>query len=356
MAAPESGAVGPLLPPKSRNDGTKAMEYTVRDKYIPEDDHLAWHVFDHSDFEDRGPCSLCGDPLLVFSSVVTTTGDNGLETGICQACGYIRRTRNLRHSALMEHFQKTWLSEKTASMVPHSLVYQVVKPYMKDGRAKVLDVGCGLGGSLHPFFEEGHEVHGFEPSEHRCREAARHFPNITCEGAETFFSNNGSAFDVIYLNDVIQFIVDPFHVLEQAASSLTDGGLLLLKMGTFGHKLNFAHICHLAVIQNYLSSSTVQKYLAARGLELIHHESRPYVLVFRRTREERGARQGVESFSLAQVMDYKRRTLDVLPMRLIGCAKIRAGRRYISIERKRGKGSLPVQFVHNGREIPVIMK
>jgi 2-polyprenyl-3-methyl-5-hydroxy-6-metoxy-1,4-benzoquinol methylase len=96
-----------------------------------------------------------------------------------------------------------------------------VLPYILQGvdfinkKLRVLEIGCGEGGNLVPFLEEGYECYGVELSEEKYNNALTFFENNPLKSKLTLTNKNiydvtpdvlGGVFDIVFLRDVIEHI------------------------------------------------------------------------------------------------------------------------------------------------------
>jgi 2-polyprenyl-3-methyl-5-hydroxy-6-metoxy-1,4-benzoquinol methylase len=90
-------------------------------------------------------------------------------------------------------------------------------------RARVLDVGCGMGGMLIPFRFAGHVVAGCDYGE----EYARHGWNVGLDirvgGPETLAEEE--RFDLVILSHVLEHVTDPVKFLAGVAALVKPGGV-----------------------------------------------------------------------------------------------------------------------------------
>ena len=91
--------------------------------------------------------------------------------------------------------------------------------------ARVLDVGCGYGGTLAAFkaAAPGCDAVGIDLDAEMVRAGrARAGGTLELEAAD-FFEWEGSGFDLILMRDVLEHICEPERALRKAATMLTPG-------------------------------------------------------------------------------------------------------------------------------------
>ena len=102
--------------------------------------------------------------------------------------------------------------------------------YLPKTAKKVLDVGCGNGifGVLIKEVSNHAEVWGIELMQDEAEIAKRRLHKVLigpCEENIKHIPDN--YFDVIYFNDVLEHMVDPYSVLEKIKSKLTSNGIII---------------------------------------------------------------------------------------------------------------------------------
>lgn len=102
-------------------------------------------------------------------------------------------------------------------------------------RPRVLDIGCGYGGTIRAFAEAGYETLGLEIDPNLAEFARLNIERISNAQVmcADFVTENPTAlgtFDLIFCTDVIEHVSDPDHALKVAASILRPGGLLVLQI------------------------------------------------------------------------------------------------------------------------------
>jgi SAM-dependent methyltransferase len=108
-----------------------------------------------------------------------------------------------------------------------------VVPFIPDGIASLLDVGCGsggFGGILRGRFGPGLRLVGVEPMpEARALAEVAGFDQVV-PGYFPDAIEPGEAFDCIVFNDVLEHMVDPWSALRDAHRHLTPGGTVVASL------------------------------------------------------------------------------------------------------------------------------
>lgn len=101
--------------------------------------------------------------------------------------------------------------------------------YLPNNAKTVLDVGCGNGTFSNIIIEKTNaEVWGIELMEKEAEIACKHLHKVftgPCE--EHIISLPENYFEVIYFNDVLEHLVNPYQVLKDIKSKLTANGIII---------------------------------------------------------------------------------------------------------------------------------
>lgn len=117
-----------------------------------------------------------------------------------------------------------------------------VIPYIQQGMentigkgCRVLEIGCGEGGNLHPFLEMGCECYGVELSEGNYNNALKFFENDPLRDHLFLLNNNiydvtlnslGGAFDIVFLRDVIEHIREQKNFMKHLKKFVAPNGVI----------------------------------------------------------------------------------------------------------------------------------
>jgi SAM-dependent methyltransferase len=122
------------------------------------------------------------------------------------------------------------------SYTTERFVIPYISPYLNIGPGlKVLEIGCGEGGNLKPFLDEGCMVYGIDLSESKIANGKRFFathPNssgltLICEDIYNLPAP-GQPFDLIIMRDVIEHIHDQEKFMRYVKQFLNPKGLFFL--------------------------------------------------------------------------------------------------------------------------------
>lgn len=100
--------------------------------------------------------------------------------------------------------------------------------HVERSRARLLEVGSGLGYLTYALHRAGYDVRGVELSPVAVEDATRQFgPLYQCRDALAL-ADEGERFDVILLTEVIEHVADPALFVRQLATLLAPGGAILV--------------------------------------------------------------------------------------------------------------------------------
>lgn len=101
--------------------------------------------------------------------------------------------------------------------------------YLPENPKKIIDIGCGNGGFAAMLKEKtGAEAWGIEYMDDEAQIAKEKLDTVFSGKCEDFLDElpNGY-FDVIYFNDVLEHLVDPYMVLDKIKYKLTFNGVVI---------------------------------------------------------------------------------------------------------------------------------
>jgi SAM-dependent methyltransferase len=102
--------------------------------------------------------------------------------------------------------------------------------FHKEGPARVLDVGAGMGVFLSRFVDSCWDGVAVEPDPNACQHLRKFLPNILVYEGISSGVNYNTSFDLITLNRVLEHISDPVGVLASERDHLSDGGYIYLEL------------------------------------------------------------------------------------------------------------------------------
>ncbi len=106
--------------------------------------------------------------------------------------------------------------------------YEMLK-YLPENPGKIMDVGCGNGAFAKVVKEKtGAEVWGMEYVTREAAEAAKMLERVFAGRCEDNIDElPDSYFDLVYFNDVLEHLVDPYDVLARFRKKMAPGGIVV---------------------------------------------------------------------------------------------------------------------------------
>jgi len=301
--------------------------------------------------------------MVDFVYLLNNKNEKGLTTGVCGNCGYIKRTRNLSPHTLHEHFSNRWLNLRVKNDFKESgSVFNTLKPFIQNTELSVLDVGCGNGDQLITFEKNGFKTYGIEPSKSRSETAKKNLlsSEITNGFSENYLRNSQDLYDIIYIENVLQFVEDPFTLLKLASQKLKQGGLLYIKAQRF-EWAGFAMFSVISIIRSYLDLYSLKTTIEENNLNILKHSDFPFQLVFKKgdTLNEKTKKALASAKKTDDTLISKVASKDFLGFRslLSGSVEIKnksmnRSMKFKVIDRT---PSLPIE-IHTSEKLPIVLK
>jgi len=258
------------------------LNFEVKKWDISDTDHCWLEHLPINLYEEHTACKHCGTTMDVMTRVETTHGVCGLSLGGCFQCGHIQKTRAIRFDTLARHFHDRWLDNREhRDFIERQDVFKTLQPWLPE-TGRILEIGCGSGTNLITFAKNGYEVYGVDPSCSEIEIAKNRGIVNTCVGtAEGYLEEATEIFDVIFLYNVVQFLIDPFAILSRCIELLKDDGVLYLSSGNFW-SINIASSSHLGIIQNYPTLPTFQRWAKREGMVILGETKQPVSLLMKK--------------------------------------------------------------------------
>jgi len=146
----------------------------------------------------------------------------------------------------------------------------------------IADLGCGQGTLLHCLKSLGYtNIRGIDASPEQVRLARqRGLHDVACQDARTFLTDKTSAFDIVFLMDVLEHLDkrDVLDLLGQVRNALTSHGTLILHVpnaeGLFGMRVRYGDLTH----RNAFTQQSIAQALHACGFATVQcFEDKPVV-------------------------------------------------------------------------------
>ena len=279
---------------------------------------LSQKTYEHID------CVLCGNSE---TGLIAKKGQFGWPTyvSICKNCGLVflnpRWTKeDYNHFYATEYDQYYRFDEEEATereLRKSRIVWERLQRYASRPYKSALDIGCGLGWSLHYFSQQtpGLAIAGIEPSDY----CADHFVSriggeLVARDVDTdWHLANLGRFDLITFRQVLEHLMDPIATLQKVSQALSPQGILYVAVPDMMHPdgslPDFWYRC---VHTYYFSKSTLARVAAHAGLDpvIIQEENSELWAIFRRSKElQEPAKGSVYKVQLAALRRYKRKRL-----------------------------------------------
>ena len=343
------------------------MRVEVKNWSIKKNDHLWLENSKSGDYKYNDICDGCHSKMKEIARVTNFNSKLGLVTGLCPNCGYVKRINNLPEEWYAEHFAKRWLKGKNSDISDQQIlkednyVYNKLSKYLSNNsKSSVLDAGCGIGQRLLPFSKNGFKVFGFDPSEHRTKIASDIMENIEVNSAENYFRNNNEIFDAIYFFNVLQFVQDPFFVIREASKKLSDGGILFFSVGQFYNDGNYVQFSHFGVIRSFLTLYSLKSLFEELDLWPIEFSESPFEIVLRKGKKSSNSQKIFQNAEKICEKDFEkiiRKSLNFTRLNFLGKSTIKyQGREIVLKKHGKFKSILPVEFLYEGSETPILLK
>lgn len=207
---------------------------------------------------------------------------DGFQYVKCQNCEFVYLNPRLDKQSLFEFYNGPWVKVYNSrkfynknEMVEKKNIKDLmeINSIIKNG--KLLEIGCGDGHFLQMARDNyNYEVFGVELDSETSQYARikRGLINVKTEAFENIkFPEN--FFDVVYMNDVLEHLQNPFQIIEECQKILKPGGLIVINVpnvdGLIYKFVGEKHTCvfgfeHL----NFFSDKTLSFILAKIGFDV----------------------------------------------------------------------------------------
>ena len=192
----------------------------------------------------------------------------GLEDYFKGKRGYWQNKKILQDKTLQEQVEYSCYPEVQETLEKLHAELRNVRERHFPERAKVLDIGCGVGLFLSDF-PESFDLTGIDLSQELVSLARQRFPRVKFIIDDFFKIELAKKFDLIYAISVLQSVsrmnIEKFF--KKASNLLETGGILLV---AYPHALSFWDILYPDLSYMQYSSLLIEKF-ASRYLKIIKH-------------------------------------------------------------------------------------
>jgi 2-polyprenyl-3-methyl-5-hydroxy-6-metoxy-1,4-benzoquinol methylase len=182
-------------------------------------------------WEQLADCPICrrGDCVRDVATVADDA-PAGL-VAACTRCEHVFFRRRPTSAWFKRFYERDWDrghrdAAPATKLDSSSRVLDFCRPHLPTG-ARVFEIGAGLGTSLRAFHEAGYTVSSVEPSEHRARFVST-VMGLDCRASPIEQVAGSHDYDLVYVNHVLEHLVDPVSTLGTAATLLRAGGHLYI--------------------------------------------------------------------------------------------------------------------------------
>jgi SAM-dependent methyltransferase len=253
------------------------------------------------------PCPLCEEDSPVRVATVDRY-DVALRIVRCGTCRHVYLSPRPRAADLGRLYDEEYYTGESGysyaddRMVPETAALRAdarlarIEELIRPGR--LLEVGCSFGAFLLKARTRGWKTKGLDLSPFAvtaCREAGLDVR----EGALETTNHSPEGFDVVYLAETVEHLIDPRSAIRSAAAALAPGGLLVLATGNHdslarvlrGRRWGYYMPGHL----QYFSARSLSELMSDLGLDVVRRRfgDDRAIGALRRIRRLEGRRTGV---------------------------------------------------------------
>ncbi|OGN75967.1 MAG: hypothetical protein A2X25_02160 [Chloroflexi bacterium GWB2_49_20] len=232
---------------------------------------------------------LCGSKKE--NSILVSNEDRyglAVNSYLCQRCGLLWTTPRLDSNSLMEFYnsdyRQIYTGRKIATekfwddQVSHGeKILKFVKSFLGENfqEMKVLDIGCGAGGTLMPFLNRGFQVFGCDLNDNYLATGRNRGLNLyKGEVKDLLFLN---PINLVIASHVLEHLLDPLNDLLVISRLLSKGDFIYIELpgifqayeiyGDFLRFLQNAHLYHFTL-------KSLTRLLAQAGFSLVEGNER----------------------------------------------------------------------------------
>mgnify|MGYP003651650558 CR=1 FL=1 len=197
-------------------------------------------TIDNKDVYEKQECYVCYNAELKVISEVDRYGFY-YPTGFCGECGNVQQAEYYDNDTLI-NFYSNYYRKIYGNTPPSELYYS-----QRDGKGndicsfvssvcepkRILEVGCGAGGILAAFRDNGCDVLGLDFDDDYLNIAKRHGLQVVNGSLDKL--NNDEKFDLIILSHVLEHIIEPVQFLKTLSKHLAGDGIIYIEVPSLNH-------------------------------------------------------------------------------------------------------------------------
>ena len=224
-------------------------------------------------WEQLMDCPICLQGDCVRDVATVADGAPAGVVAACTRCQHVFFRRRPTPAWFKRFYARDWdrghrndragLGTKLPSS---SRVLEFCRSYLRD-RARVFEIGAGLGTSLRAFHEAGYPVSSIEPSEHRARFVSA-VMGLECHASPIEQVGGSNEYDLVYMNHVLEHLVDPVSTISTAAALLRPDGYLYVAVPNLWNECS-AQTVHYVPHLHAFTQGALERLLRARGLTIV---------------------------------------------------------------------------------------
>jgi 2-polyprenyl-3-methyl-5-hydroxy-6-metoxy-1,4-benzoquinol methylase len=189
-------------------------------------------------------CPLCSRPeSLVFPIFYEFHGDR-FEARECASCGFVYLTPRPTDAQLVQLYSDEYFLHDGADCGAHSATdYETaarqgsvkfpeilgwIKRFRPEG--KFFEIGCGMGYFLDYARQNGYEVSGIEYAALGAKVCREKFDLDVTQSSVEQVPERPAAYDVVFMGDVLEHLIDPAAMLKKACRMLKPGGVVAVEV------------------------------------------------------------------------------------------------------------------------------
>ena len=185
----------------------------------------------------------------------------------CEKCGFIQCDTDDVTKYYEKLEDKEYINSSKQRALQFNMLLKSVEPFIP-AKGRILDIGAGSGIFMRQAIKRGYSVTGIEPSKYLAAQGRKSGLDIICG----VFPNDcpKQKYDVIFLTDVIEHIVNPLSMIRHLKEYLSENGCVIITtpdVSSFMARLLGKHWWHYRVAHvGYYNKGTLTRIMRRAGL------------------------------------------------------------------------------------------